>query len=121
VGDALKPASAGWQGAPGESEFVPYMIVWALPGQFNGTIGDPQDDAELSYQVTCVGETREQAEWVADKAIDALVGQTITVTGRSVMQYIELGDTGTTRRDDDVKPSVFIATPRFDVYTTPGS
>lgn len=119
VGDGIKPANAGWLGKPGEQLFTPYMILYPAFGTFDGTIGAPSDDADLEYQITCVGETRVQAEWVADAAIAALVEQTVTVTGRSSNQRITLVDAGAARRDDAVLPSVFFATPRIAIYTTP--
>lgn len=119
VGDGIKPQAGGWVDEPGESLFRPYMILYPLTATFDGTMYNPSDDADLEYQVTCVAETREQAEWVADQAIAALVEQTVTITGRSTLQRIQLIDAGGARRDDSVSPSVFIATPRFSLYTTP--
>lgn len=119
VGDAIKPAAGGFVGLPGESLFTPYMVLYPLAPSFGGTIAAASDDAEIEYQVTCVGETREQAEWVADQAIAALVEQTVTITGRSVMRLRLTDAGGGVRRDDDVLPSVFYTTPRFALYTTP--
>lgn len=118
VGDGFKPQAGGFFDKAGESLFRPYMILYPLSGQFDGTIAAGSDDAEIDYQVTCVGETRVQAEWCADQAIAALVEQSVVIVGRSIMR-IELVDTGTARRDDSVLPSVFFATPRFSLYTTP--
>lgn len=119
VGDGIKPANAGWLGMPGEDLFEPYMVLYPLTPEFDGSLAD-DDDADIEYQVTCVGETREQAEWVADAAIAALVRQTVTIAGRAMRAPIRLvaGSAGA-RRDDDVLPSVFYATPRFSLYTTP--
>lgn len=119
VGDAIKPDAAGWAGMPGESLFVPYMVLYPAFGMFDGTMAAPSDDADLEYQITCVGETREQAQWVADEAIAALVEQTVTISGRGSLQRIQLVDAGNVRRDDDVLPPVFFATPRVSLYTTP--
>jgi hypothetical protein len=119
VGDAQQPAGASWQGQPGHSQFVPYMVVYPLGGPFDGTLGDPDDDADLQWQVTCVGETREQTEWLADLCIGALVGKPLTVAGRAV-QRVQLDDAAAgVRADDTVQPTVFIATPRFRALSTP--
>lgn len=122
VGDAKKPSGGGWPPGtvPGQSIFVPYAILYPLTPEFDGTLAATQDDAEITYQVTCVGSTREQAEWVADKAIVAFVGQTVTITGRSLVRAMQLSDGGGgIRRDDTVQPPLFIATPRFSLWTTP--
>lgn len=110
----------GWQGPPGESEFRPYAIVYPLPGgTFDGTLADPDDDADLLYQITCVGGTRQQCEWVADQIHDVLTDPgTVTVPGRSVVRVVP-DMAGGVRRDDTVRPPVFIATPRFRLWTTP--
>jgi hypothetical protein len=119
VGDGIKPDSGGWQGVPGQSVFQPYVIVYQVFGMFDGTLDSPDEDAELEYQFTCVGETRTQVEGVKDAALAATVGQTITTTGRAGLRCWCL-DTGDTRRDESLQgPPVFIATPRVHVYTTP--
>lgn len=119
VGDAVKPSGAGWTNNNPAGVFTPYMVLHRLLGTFDGPIAAPDVDAELEYQVTCVGATRDQAEWVADKAITALVGQTVAAASRSLLQRIYLTDAGMSRRDDTVQPPVFYATPRFLIYTTP--
>lgn len=114
-------ASWGWQGTPGESRFLPYGIVYPLPGGvFNGTLGCPDDDASLIWQVTCVGGTRSQCEWAADKVLEALVGHRLAVPGRSTARLWADMPGGGARRDDTVQPPVFIATPRFRAESRPG-
>lgn len=105
IGDAEAPA-----GDP------PYGVVYQIPsGQFDGSLADPNADAELVYQVTCVGETREQAQWVVDKAMALLNG--FEITGRSIAR-VSLDAAPGVIRDDDLDPPLFYATPRFRVFTT---
>lgn len=120
VGDGEVPKSFGWSGVPGQSIFVPYVVLYPLGAHFDGPIGDnADDDADLRYQVTCVGETREQAEGVTDVVIAALVGQTLTVAGRSVSRITLDDAAGGVRPDVSVDPIVFMSTPRFSLYSTP--
>lgn len=113
VGDATDPTSPhGWQGTPGQSTFIPYAVVYPLDQIYDGSLGCPDTDADLSWQVTCVGSTREQCDWVRGKVAAALIGQTLTVAGRSIPRIRPDGG-ASTRRDDTVQPAVFIATPRF--------
>jgi hypothetical protein len=110
----------GWQGKPLESPFKKYCIVYPLPGGvFDGTLGCPDDDASLIWQVTCVGATRPQCEWVADKVNETLVGQPLTIPGRYVTRVQADMAGGGVRRDDTVQPPVFIATPRYRIDSVP--
>ena len=105
VGDAAAPASP-----------PPYVVVYQIPGGgFSGQLGRINDDAEIVYQVTCVGVSRQQAEWLEDKANGLLTG--ITVSGRSI-PLIRTDGLGGIRRDDSIQPPVFVATPRFRFYST---
>lgn len=125
VFDAGFPAAAGgkgwgWQSTPGASKFEPYVIVQPLPGgTFDGPLGCPDDDASLIWQVTCVGATRAQCEATADRVNSILVGQELTVTGRLIYRVWADMAGGGARRDDEVQPPVFIATPRYRVESTP--
>lgn len=107
VGDAEAPSGV----AP------PYCVVYPIPGgDTYGTLGAPNDDAELVYQVTCVGVSRKQAEWLADKALGLLAG--LSITGRSV-PVVSLDSAPGIQRDDTKSPPLFWAAPRFRLTTTP--
>lgn len=111
--------SWGWQGTPGHSKFRPYRIVYPVPGGvFDGPLGCPSDDASLIWQVTCVGATSDQCEWVVDNTNELLVEQPLIVAGRFI-QRVYLDMTGGVRRDDTVQEPVFIATPRYRIESTP--
>lgn len=113
IGDAREPsASFGWQGVPGQSDFVPYVIVYPLTQNFDGSLGCPDVDSTLAWQATCVGSTREQCDWVKAKVDAAVIGKQLAVAGRFVPRIYADGGAGT-RRDDTVQPPVFIATPRY--------
>lgn len=108
VGDGVAP----------DGELTKYAVVYHIPGgRISGTLDEPAEDAELIYQVTCVGTTTTQAEWVADQAIQALLSG-VTVPDRRIARVILQGGPGT-RRDDDAKPPMFYTTPRFTLKSTP--
>ena len=68
VGDATKPAGAGWQGAPGSGNFNPYTVVYPTPGgYYDGTISEPYADARVDHTISSFGSSREQAQWGADR------------------------------------------------------
>jgi len=118
----------GWQGDPGTSKFKPYCIVYPLPGGIFsgddlGTLGDPSDDASLIWQVTCVGRDRPQCEWAVDTVNDLLVERAtdLIIPNRYVQRiYADMAGGGA-RRDDEVQPPVFVATPRYRMLTTPAA
>ena len=120
VGDGKKPPDAGWQGDPGTSSFVPYVNVHPLSGGVtDGTITDPDDDADSLYQLTCVGGTREQAEWISDKARTAMLQpQALSVPGRTINR-VGVDMLGGVRQDNSVEPVVFMGIDHFRVQSVP--
>ena len=117
VGDASPPTVP--YGGETRDTFIKYAIVYPLGGPTDGDLVDPNSDATLSWQVTCVGFTREMAEWVVDRCNTLLDGHMLTVTGRSVEPiYLDLSGAAV-RRDDDVKPPVFYGTPRYRATSRP--
>jgi len=109
VGDAVAP----------DDTDPPYVVVYAIAGGGStGTLARPDDDAFLVYQATCVGTSREQAEWLADKALELLGPDAVAVPGRRVCR-VSLDMHGGIQRDDNVTPPVFWSAPRFRMTTTP--
>lgn len=53
---------------PDHTPDQPFAVVYSLPGGgFDGPpLTNPEDSSEFVYQVTSVGVTRQQAEWMAD-------------------------------------------------------
>lgn len=125
VGDAEAPTAlsgdrTGWKGAPGQSSFRQYVVVYPLPG---GTVDGPMDDSwadgSYVYQLSCVGGDRSQAEWVADKsrvAMKALIGA--TVSGRKVAHVI-LDQLGGAVPERDSAPTIWYTPDRYRVIVTP--
>lgn len=106
VGDAVAPDVT-----------PPYVVVYSIAGGgLFSTFGKSHDDGTLVFQVTCVGASRVQAEWLADKAMALLDG--FSVTGRSIA-HVSLDFHGGIQRDDAQTPPVFYASPRFRVMSTP--
>lgn len=110
----------GWQGTPGQSSFKPYAIVYPLTGGvFDGTLGNPDSDASLIWQVTCIGATREQCEWTVDTVNALLIGRPLAVAARLISRVWADMAGGGVRRDDAVQPAVYVATPRYRVESSP--
>lgn len=93
-----------------------YMILYPLNGTRDGSLGDPFTDADLVYQITCVGRLADGVRWLVDQIEPALLGA--TVAGRTIVQVIP-EDAGQVRAELDVSPPVFLATPRYTLQSVP--
>lgn len=93
-----------------------YMVLFPLNSLRDGSLGDPWTDADLTYQVTCVGRLADGVRWLVDQIEPALLG--ITVSGRYITQVIP-DEGGPVRPELDVEPAVFLATPRYTLQSLP--
>jgi hypothetical protein len=119
IGDGEIPAGGGWQGTPGLSVFNGYGIVFPVAGgSSDGSVGQPDSDADLIYQVSTWGGTRAAADAVLDKANAVLLAWPLYIPGR-VVQSVRVDTYGGTRREDTGEPALYMAFNRYRVYTTP--
>lgn len=93
-----------------------YYVVHPISGTRDGSLSDPFADADLVYQITCVGRLAAGVRYLVGQLETALAG--VSISGRSVLQIVPEDD-GAVRPDFDVDPPVFIATPRYRLSTTP--
>lgn len=122
VDRGVKPAGAGWQGTPGGSVFVPYMMVDLHSGSTTGPAADPVADADIPFDVRCVGATPSQAEQVADVARQVLcTGRNLAVPGRALLRPIALEVLAPARADLSLGDgqTLFLSSPRFRLRTVP--
>lgn len=94
---------------------LPYAVVYPLDDTGdpdNGTLGDAHASAVFEFQVTSIGGTAEQAEWMAHKVRVALVGWSPT----GDFGVVEKSGGDGTRRDDGTQPALFRAVDRFSVF-----
>jgi hypothetical protein len=112
VGDAIAPVATGAQ---------KWAVVYGGGvGLLSGTMRDERTDASPVIQVTSVGTTAEQSEWVADKARATLLARptTVAVAGRKVLS-VSVEASQPTRRDDDVFPPLYYGVDLYRIATTP--
>jgi hypothetical protein len=121
VGDGERPTGAGWSATPGQSSFTGYVIVYPIGQAFDGSVAEPDVDATLMWQVTCVGATRQHAETVLGLVNAALIGRTVDTAGRTTTGGMRaVADAGGVRRDEaETQPPLWIATPRYMATSTP--
>lgn len=103
IGDAGEPTSTA----------TPYAIVYSLsdaPGE--GPLNDPTQVLDDAFQVTSVGVSRQQAQWMQQKVRAALLGWTPTISGVGTFPVQPLSSSGVDR-DTAISPPVYFTTDRF--------
>ena len=91
LGDGTAPATP----------VFPYAVLYPLPSPDHaGDLTTPDRDRGWLYQVTSVGATREQTQWMADEIETAMAGETFNPSGITVMD-VETDTRGAVTRDDD--------------------
>ena len=112
VGDAIAPDTTATQ---------KWAVVYGGGvGLLDGTMRDERSNASPVIQVTSVGTTAEQSEWVADTVRRTLLTRpiTLTVANRRVLS-VSVEASQPTRRDDDVHPPLFYGVDLYRISTTP--
>ena len=110
VGRAVHPDGGGWQGNPGNSNYVPYSVVYPMSGSPDGNPAEPLAYLDYSAQISCWGHTATQAEAEADKVRAALIGKRLTVPGRRCYPvYPPPGSAPPIRRNDSPPPVEYLA------------
>jgi len=112
IGDAIQPESSGWLGEPAlsGSNFVPYVVLTPMTANAGtGPFDDSQADWRLPYSVANFGVTRQQCEWMADKARELIQGLSQTHVGSGqhtyyVQQVLEQAIGGIQRVDQTNPP-----------------
>lgn len=108
VGDASAPADVT----------LPYAVVYPLDAAFDGSMSDLDADADPITQITYVGATREQAQWLRDKVRTDLLGQFLVVSGRRVGP-VRIQAERPVLQDRDVTPHLMYAIDRYRAWSTP--
>lgn len=97
VHDGKVPTDA--QGRPLDER---YAVLYAAPGlRSSEDLGRTADRLTDRWQVTSVGTTPEQVDWVAVRCRDALVDEPFVVGGQQVAP-VEHTSSSPVRRDDDI-------------------
>jgi hypothetical protein len=105
---------------PRDDSALPYAVMYAAGhGRLDGPVGAPHEDDDPLIQITSVGGSREQAQWMAGKVRHAFLDPGLTITGRALLEPVELVLSLPVRRDDQVNPPLFYVVEQFRVRTTP--
>ena len=93
-----------------------YAVVYPFGGTLEGDLDDPQEDANVTYQVGSFGSDPQQTEWVSDRVRVILLAAEIVLSGR-VVQQIEQEYVAPIVRDDDVQPPVWAQPNLYRIWT----
>lgn len=120
AGRGVPPEVYGWQGAPGQSQFVPYCIVWRIGSKdaVNRNLDDVlATEGRLSIFIRCFGGTVAQVEDHLDE-LHARMLSGLTVPGRHVV-WVRMENGQTSTRSDDVEVTKFEAGNFYRLRTRP--
>ena len=98
---------------------TPYVVLYPNPGDSVAeSLKSPIGDMQIGFQLTCVGESVEQALWCHDKARAAVDHVTPTVSGRTCWPIWSDEQSQPVRRDDSINPPLFVAISRWSLRST---
>lgn len=115
VGDGKAPRS------PDGRIVAPCAVLHFRPGgEMFSSVGCSDTDATIPFQVTCVGQTAEQARIVNDEVAKLLDGAALTVAGRAIFRVRRprgvIG--GSPERDEEVTPPLFYLPAYYSLMST---
>lgn len=107
--------------APADND-RPYAVLYALDeGESDGDMSTAADiTGWVEYQVTSVGDTREQAEGLADLLRTHLLASDLSPSGFRMFPWRNFV-TSLPDRDDDVQPPLFYVTSVVEGFVAPTS
>lgn len=98
---------------------VPYMVLYVYLNTEDGTVGQPWERMELSFQVTCSSLDPGESASIGDKATAVLLAAAFTIPQLAVVQVRPNGGQGVSRDPDQPagQAPLFTCTPRFILTT----
>ncbi len=98
----------------------PYAVLYALDDAERA--GDMSSAVDVTgwfeFQITSVGDTREQAEWLADLLRTLMMSANLTPSGFVMFPWRNLV-TNLPERDDDEQPPLFYVTSVIEGFVAP--
>lgn len=86
-------------------------VVHPYPGDPDGVLGDPDRNATVEIQTTCIGTTAEQALWTHDTIVGRLNRVVLTGTGFATYPVRMVpGSQQPVRRDDALATPLYLVT-----------
>lgn len=117
--DNALPVAVGDSEAP---DTLPHVIVYAVRGGLiEGSLGEPDVDATVPYQITCVSRRRDQAEWLQHEVRDIFLSQSLIVPGRGISRIYVSDPSGIDRDSQlgELEGQLFYSTDIFTIMIGP--
>lgn len=112
IGDHVAPKTDS------DAYYAPAAVMYLRPGgPVSGSLGCPDVDAWLPFQVTCVGRNAAQAMWVADRVEEAFQSAPLVVDDRLVCRLKRVHFGAAAKRDDGVTPPLFYVPAEYRLLT----
>ena len=120
----VPPSGAGWQGAPTQSPFQAYGIVWQQGSQYarNLSLDDAaRTEAAVAVFIRTFGGFQDQAIDLLDLVHARMMDWSLTVPGRRLVRGngIRLDVSQTPRASEDVEYTMFEAGATYQIRTVP--
>lgn len=114
----VKPDGAGWTGAPGQSAFTGYAIVWRLGSRDvrHRDLDGRWDERRPMFHVRVVGADAAQTDDLLDDVIETVTTTPIVVADMAPVHLV-YDSSITTSRDDDVPHPVYYSGVYFRLWT----
>lgn len=95
----------------------PHMVLYPWPDiATEGSLSDPHQIAITRFQVTCVGDSMEEAQWMQHQVRLALIGWVPDLEAGTTP--VELDEGSGVERDDQLTAGLWITTDRFRLWLT---
>lgn len=99
----------------------PYAVLYSLDeSEREGDMSTIDVTGWFEFQITSVGDTRAQAEWLADLLRTLILASDLTPTGFRMYPWRKVV-TNLPERDDDEQPPLFYAVQVVEAFTAPTS
>ncbi len=97
----------------------PYAVLYSLDeNERDGDMATIDVTGWFEYQITSVGDTREQAEWLADLLRTLILAAKLTPSGFVMFPWRNVV-TNLPERDDDEQPPLFYVTATVEAFVAP--
>lgn len=101
-----------------ETFAAPAAVLYLRPGgTVNGSLGEPDADADIPFQVTGIGRSAKQALWVLDRCHEALTGTPLEAEDRAIARVRRVTAGVAPSRDDDVTPALFHVAAEYRLWS----
>lgn len=99
---------------------APANVLYIRPGgSVTGSLGCPDTDVWLRFQVTSIGVNPDQTFAVADAAFGVLTASALAVEDRAIFRVKRTWFGAAVQRDETVSPPMYFVPAEYELWSTP--